>query len=139
MKLPKIKSLIPGIFAFIFVLSFSFNAMAQDGSVVDVINESDDHSIFAELLAETGLEGDIATDGPFTVIAPNNEAFEALGDQLEQIRQDPEMLQNVVIGHLFQGEVASADVEPALGIEVLQGDIAANNGVVHSVGEVLLN
>lgn len=139
MNLLKIKSLIPGIFAFIFALTFSFNAMAQDGSVVDVINNSDDHTVFAELLAETGLEGDIATDGPFTVIAPNNEAFEALGDQLEQIRQDPEMLQNVVIGHLFQGEVSSADVEPALGIEVLQGDIAANNGVVHSVGEVLLN
>lgn len=139
MKALKKKSFLPGIFALFFALVFSFDAMAQGDTVVDVINDSDDHTIFAELLAETGLEGDIATDGPFTVIAPTDEAFEALGDQLEQVKQDPQMLQNIVIGHLFQGEVGSADVEPALGIEVEEGDIAASNGIVHSVGTVLMN
>lgn len=139
MKSLKKKTFIPGIFALLFALVFSFDAMAQGDTVVDVINESDDHSIFAELLEETGLAGDIATEGPFTVIAPTNEAFEEMGDQLEQVRQDPQMMQNIVIGHLFQGEVSSADVEPALGVEVEDGDIAASNGVVHSVGTVLMN
>lgn len=113
-------------------------AQAQDATVVDVINESDDHTILAELLVETELNNVISQPGSFTVIAPTNEAFEALGNDLDELRANPQQLQNVVIGHLYQGEVPAEDVEPNVGVEVVEGDIEASNGIVHVTNEVIL-
>lgn len=136
-SLKKVSSIF-SVFALMFAFAFTVNsAHAQDGNVVDVINESDDHTIFSELLAETNLDDAISDQGPFTVIAPNDEAFEALGDELEQIKADPDMLQNLLIGHLFQGENTAEDVEPALGVNIITGDIPASNGLVHVTDEVL--
>lgn len=113
-------------------------SVAQSGNVVDVINESEDHTILSELLEITELNNVIAQEGPFTVIAPTDEAFEAMGAELEEIKANPEQAQNIVIGHLFQGEVSAADVEPALEIKVIQGDIPASNGLVHVVDVVIM-
>ncbi len=111
---------------------------AQD-SVVDVISDSDEHTIFTELLVETQLSGVISEQGPFTVVAPTDAAFEALGDEYEQMRANPEVMQNVVIGHLFQNEVSAEEAEQFLGIEIKDGDIPASNGVVHTTDEVIQN
>lgn len=113
-------------------------AQAQDATVVDIINESEDHTILAELLVETELNNVISQPGSFTVIAPTDEAFEALGSDLDELRANPQQLQNVVIGHLYQGEVPSEDVEPNVGVEVVEGDIAASNGIVHVTNEVVM-
>lgn len=126
------------VFAFIFTFALTTNsATAQDNTVVETVEASEDHTIFAELLNETGLGDAISDQGPYTIIAPTDEAFEALGDELEQIRQDEEMLQNIVVGHLFQGEVSSADAGPALEVEIIEGDIKASNGLVHITSEVI--
>lgn len=127
------------IFAVIFAFAFTTDATAQDQNVVDVIESSEDHEIFASLLDETDLGNAIADQGPYTVIAPTDQAFEEMGEELEQIRQDPDMLQNIVVGHLFQGEVTAADAEPAIGIEIEEGDIEASNGLVHITNEVIQN
>lgn len=140
MKTLKKASSVFSIFALMFAFAFTANiAQAQDGdgNVVDVINSSDDHTIFASLLEESNLDDAISDQGPFTIIAPNDEAFEAMGEELDQLRADPDMLQNVLIGHLFQGENTAEDVEPALGVEIIEGDIPASNGLVHVTNEVL--
>ncbi|MFO7845004.1 MAG: fasciclin domain-containing protein [Balneolaceae bacterium] len=134
-SLKKVASIL-SVFAVMFAFAFTTNATAQD-NVVEVIESSEDHEIFAGLLDETGLSDAITDEGPYTIIAPTDEAFEAMGEELEQIRQDPDMLQNVVVGHLFQGEVTSADAEPALGVEIEEGDIQASNGLVHITNEVI--
>jgi uncharacterized surface protein with fasciclin (FAS1) repeats len=123
--------------AFIFAVGVNF-AQAQDATVVDIINESEDHTILAELLVETELNNVISQPGSFTVIAPTDEAFEALGSDLDELRANPQQLQNVVIGHLYQGEVPSEDVEPNVGVEVVEGDISASNGIVHVTDEVVM-
>ncbi|MEX1260610.1 MAG: fasciclin domain-containing protein [Balneolaceae bacterium] len=124
------------------VLAFTFSldsASAQDGDVVEIINNSEDHTIFANMLEETELNAVISEQGPFTVIAPTDAAFEELGEELEQIQSNPERMQNLVIGHLFQGEVTAEEAGPAIGVEVEQGDIDATNGLVHIVGSVIMN
>ena len=133
----KVSAIFAALFAVLFMAGINV-AVAQSGNIVDVINSSEDHTIFAELLAETELDNVIAQQGPFTVVAPTNEAFEALGADLDQLRANPDQLQNIVIGHLFQGEVEAADVEPALGIAIEEGDIAASNGLVHISSEVVM-
>jgi uncharacterized surface protein with fasciclin (FAS1) repeats len=134
----KLSNLFTALFALVFVAGLNVT-MAQTGNVVDVINDSEDHTVFAQMLADTELDNVIAQQGPFTVVAPTDAAFEALGTDLEQIQADPERMQNIVIGHLFQGEVPATDVEPALEVEVADGDIPASNGLVHVVDEVIMN
>lgn len=137
-KSKKISLIISTVFSLLLIAGIGL-AQAQSGSVVDVINDSDDHTIFAELLAETELDEVIGQQGPFTVVAPNDEAFNELGDELERIQSDPELMQNVVIGHLFQGEVTAEEAGPTLEIEVVEGDIQASNGLVHVTDEVIMN
>lgn len=137
-KSKRISLIISTVFSLLLIAGIGL-AQAQSGSVVDVINDSDDHTIFAELLAETELDEVIGQQGPFTVVAPNDEAFNALGDELERIQSDPELMQNVVIGHLFQGEVTAEEAGPTLEIEVVEGDIEASNGLVHVTDEVIMN
>lgn len=125
---------------FALILAAGLNvAQAQSGTVVDVISESNDHTILAELLEETELNNVISQPGSFTVIAPTDAAFEELGSELDELRANPQQLQNVVIGHLFQGEVPASDVEPNLGVEVVEGDIPASNGLVHVTDEVVMS
>lgn len=138
LSLNKLSVVFTTIFAMVLVAGINIS-VAQSGDVVDVINESEDHTILAELLEDTELDNVIAQQGPFTVVAPTDDAFEAMGDELEQIKADPERAQNIVIGHLFQGEVPATDVEPALEVEVQEGDIPASNGLVHVVDEVIMN
>lgn len=133
----KLSKVFATLFAIVFMAGINV-ATAQSGSIVDVINSSEDHTIFAELLTETELDNVISQQGPFTVVAPNNEAFEAMGADLDQLRANPDQLQNVVLGHLFQGEVEAAEVEPALGITIEEGDIQASNGLVHVTDQVIM-
>ncbi len=135
-----LKKIILKYFTVIFALIFiaGLQVTAAQGTVVDVISESEDHSIFSELLAETQLDQVIAQPGPFTVLAPTNDAFEAMGTELDQIRTNPDRMQNIVIGHLFQGEVSSEDVIATLEVNIEEGDIPATNGIVHVTDEVIM-
>lgn len=138
MKSLKKYSSIFSVFALLFAFAFTVNSVhAQEGDIMEVINSSDDHTVFASLLAEANLDDAISDQGPYTVIAPTDEAFEAMGEELEQLRADPDRLQNVLIGHLFQGEVTAEDAEPALGINIIEADKQASNGLVHITDEVI--
>lgn len=124
------------LFTLIFVLSISI-ATAQDSNVAEVVESSENHTIFTQLLNETGLSETISNEGPFTVIAPTDNAFESMDADLDELRQNSDQLQTVVIGHLFQGKIQAAEVEQALEAEITQGDIEASNGVVHITDEVI--
>src|SRR6056297_975343 len=134
----KVSTIFTALFSLILIAGINLS-VAQTGNVVDVINESDDHTILSELLETTELDNVIAQQGPFTVVAPTDAAFEEMGSELEQVRQDPEQAQEIVIGHLFQGEVTAEEVEPALNIEITNGDISATNGLVHVTDTVITN
>lgn len=133
----KSASVLTSLILSIFLIAGFTNLQAQDDTVVDVINNSNEHTIFAELLAESGMEQVITQPGPYTIIAPTDEAFEAMGSELDQLRESEEELQSLVVSHLYQGEVPSGDVQPNLGIEVVDGDIEASNGLVHVTEEVV--
>jgi uncharacterized surface protein with fasciclin (FAS1) repeats len=134
------------IAAGIFLIASTFslgvlNAEAQDmagNDVVSVLNTSEEHTVFAELIEEAQLSETLRSQGPFTVLAPNDEAFGELGGQLEDLRENPQQLQNVLINHLFQGEASSDEVETNFGVEVDDGDIDADNGVIHSIDQVII-
>lgn len=137
-----IKKLLISLFAFLFVVTvYHADAVAQEedgNNVVDIINASADHTILAQLLAEAQLVETLSMEGPYTVLAPTDDAFNKLGAGLTQLRENPQDLQSVLIQHLFQGEVKADDVTEAIGIEIENGDIEADNGLIHVIDQVII-
>ena len=108
------------------------------------------------------LEGALRGEGPFTVFAPTDEAFNALPEgTLEELLADPTgQLQQILLYHVVPGKVMAADVSDGLEAETLQGstvsfsvmdgevkindativstDIEASNGVIHVIDAVIL-
>ena len=131
---------VPYFISFLALLIFALNVQmtsAQTETVVDIVNSSSDHTILADLLRISELDRIVSQEGPFTVIAPTNKAFQAMDTDLDKLRNNHEQAQEVVLEHLFQGEVPSRDAEQALNIRITQGDIRASNGIVHVTENVI--
>jgi uncharacterized surface protein with fasciclin (FAS1) repeats len=107
-------------------------------TVFDIVKESEDHAIFTQLLEKTKMKSLLEQEGPFTVLAPTDDAFEKLGKDFEELKNDNKQLQDLVIGHLFNGQINATDMEEAKSIEILTGDIEAKNGTVHIIENVLI-
>ena len=137
-------------------------AFAQEGTLVDVIAGSADHTVLAAAVEAAGLAETLA-GGEFTVFAPTDAAFtaalEAIGITAEDLLANTELLTSVLTYHVVEGTVTSdmvaagtvATVNGAsltvsvsdMGIMVDQAnvtavDLMASNGVVHVIDSVLL-
>lgn len=84
--------------------------------IVDIVDEDPLFSQLAELLATTGLDGEdgLGGDGPLTLLAPTDAAFDAAFDGLgadafDALTSDPELLRSVLLHHATQGAIASSD------------------------------
>jgi uncharacterized surface protein with fasciclin (FAS1) repeats len=134
-------------------------------TVVDVATSSDDFSILVAALTEADLVATLQGDGPFTVFAPTNAAFEQalvdLGLTAEELLASPD-LSDILTYHVVAGKIMAADAIAADGTEVetvngdtiavsvvdgnvmiddaivTTADLEAQNGVVHVIDSVLL-
>ncbi len=83
-------------------------------SIVETAIATDNLSTLVDALTMTGLDATLALNGPFTVLAPTNEAFQNLLDSnpawnsLSDI--DNATLTNVLLFHVLGAEVASTDL-----------------------------
>ena len=130
--------------------------------IVDIALSDDSFSMLVMLLQEADLVGALQGDGPFTVFAPTNDAFVKLVTALditpEELMAQPELAE-VLLYHVVSGKVMSTDLSDGLMAPTLNGesitfdlsdgvkansasvasaDIAASNGVVHVIDEVLI-
>ena len=139
-------------------LGVSFGTTAQ--TVVDIIVNSEDHNTLEAAVLAAGLEGVLSGDGPFTVFAPTDAAFEALpAGTVDALLADIPALTAILTYHVvgaaaFSGDLSDgqviatlngADVTVSLdggvfinNAQVIIADIAASNGVVHVIDAVLL-
>ena len=95
------------LFFLLFTTSF-----LQGQSVVDIIVNSDDHNTLEAAVLAAGLETTLSQDGPFTVFAPTDDAFAALGqDLIDDLLENPGgALTNVLLHHVAAGSVQSNDL-----------------------------
>lgn len=119
---------------------------------------------FDTLLAaveSTGLAETLNGQGPFTLFAPTDAAFEALpAGVLDVLLNDPEALSALLQAHVVPGQYLAADVAAANSLQTVNGailpvtvvngetfvgnapisdkDVLASNGVIHIVNEVML-
>jgi uncharacterized surface protein with fasciclin (FAS1) repeats len=132
-------------------------------TVVDIIVESDVHTMLEDALIATDLIGVLSGEGPFTVFAPTDEAHEALmaalGITLEELLAY-EGLSDVLLYHVVEAQALSTDLSDGQEITTLLGadvqvtitgegvfinqaqvivaDLIADNGVVHVIDAVML-
>ncbi len=131
-------------------------------TVVDIIVDSPDHTILEAAVIAAELADDLSEDGPFTVFAPTDAAFQALpSGVLDELLMDPTgVLAQILLYHVLGAEVLSTDLTDGQTAMTLQGeditvtingngvfindaqvimaDILASNGVVHVIDAVLL-
>jgi transforming growth factor-beta-induced protein len=136
---------------------------AEGNTIVDIAVDNPDFSILVAAVTEAGLVETLSGDGPFTVFAPTDEAFEAaldaLGITAEELLANP-ALGDILTYHVLSGEVMSSDLEPTQTVatvqgeevtitvdddgarindaEIVQTDIEASNGVIHVIDAVIL-
>lgn len=113
-----------------------------------------------EVIETAGLAETLKSPGPFTVLAPTDEAFAKLpADELDELKQNNSALKQVLFYHVLSGDVRSDDlaaiheaptlegsivmVEQGEGISVNDAqvtlmDILADNGVIHVLDSVLI-
>ena len=118
-------------------------APAAGNTIVDIAVGNPDFSTLVELLTTAGLVETLKGEGPFTVFAPTNAAFEALAAQLgtdiagfkAQVGADAEALKKVLTTHVYAGKVMAADTAALDGkeIDMLSGEkatVSSKDGAV---------
>jgi transforming growth factor-beta-induced protein len=130
-------------------------------SAVDIALNNSNFTYLVEAVLKAGLAETLSGEGPFTIFAPTNEAFEQLFTDLgvSGIADiDVETLTSVLTYHVVEGNVLSTDLSdgnvPTLNgditfsingsvtingtSQVVATDIQGTNGVVHVIDKVLL-
>ncbi|HEU5063536.1 MAG TPA: fasciclin domain-containing protein [Solirubrobacterales bacterium] len=131
-------------------------------NIVMVAAETPDLSTLVDAVTAAGLVKTLEEPGPYTVFAPTNQAFEALGGTLDMLLE-PESkaeLAEILTYHVVPGELTASELKDGQMLKTVQGDslevqikgeevtiegakvamadVEASNGVVHVIDSVLL-
>ena len=134
--------------------------MKSKADIVDTAISTGTFNTLVAAVKAAGLVETLKSDGPFTVFAPNDEAFAKLPqEKLNALLKDKKALTKVLTYHVVPGKVMSSDVAnlktaktvegQALSISskdgvqinnanVIMTDIITTNGVIHVVDTVIL-
>jgi uncharacterized surface protein with fasciclin (FAS1) repeats len=136
--------------------------MAKEaGTIVEVAQGNDDFSTLVQAVVAAGLAETLSGEGPFTVFAPTNAAFEALPAGLLEkllLPENKETLVKILTYHVVGAKVMAADVmagdvatvegssftistEGGVKVDaanVTTTDLPASNGVIHVIDAVLV-
>ena len=98
---------------------------AAPQTIVDIAAGNPDFSTLVSLVTTAGLAETLSGEGPFTVLAPTNAAFEALAEKMgvtieelsTTLTADVELLKKVLTSHVIAGKVMAADTAALNGME----------------------
>jgi uncharacterized surface protein with fasciclin (FAS1) repeats len=136
-------------------------SLSGPATIADTIAADPSLSTLNGLIVSAGLTETLKGAGPFTVLAPSNDAFKAVpAKTMESLGKDPAALKAVLTYHVLPGKVMAVDVKNGkvktvngadldLGKAgefvtigenaiVTKADKVASNGVVHAIDAVLL-
>ena len=167
------KKLFRNLFILLMISGFSTMAIAADEksaetkppkNVVEIAIDDARFSILVDAVSKAGLVDALSAEGPYTVFAPTNDAFEMLFKDLgvngvedltaEQLK--PILLYHVVSGKVMakdvkSGKVATLNEDAWMKIDasksgvmidgsskVIIADVEGTNGVIHVIDKVLV-
>jgi uncharacterized surface protein with fasciclin (FAS1) repeats len=141
--------------------SDSTEMATEVGTIVEVAQGNEDFSTLVQAVVAAGLAETLSGEGPFTVFAPTNAAFEALPAGLLEkllLPENKETLVKILTYHVVGAKVMAADVaagevatvegssftistEGGVKVDaanVTTTDLPASNGVIHVIDAVLV-
>ncbi len=129
-------------------------------NIVEVAIEAGSFKTLVAAVEAAGLVDTLSSEGPFTVLAPTDEAFAKLPQgTVEALLSDKAKLTSVLTYHVLSGNFLSSDIITLSEATTVQGsnlkidasngvrinnanvtatDIIASNGVIHVIDTVLL-
>lgn len=141
------------------LLALSFNAKASTQNLLEAASASGQFTTFIKAVEAAGLTEALSQQGPYTVFAPTDDAFEKIPkEELSALMQDRRTLQILIAYHVLPGkqmksELKEGPVKTVQGLDlnittkdetrvenatIVKADIPASNGVVHSIDAVIL-
>lgn len=136
-----------------------------EGHLIDVLASNTSFSIMRRLLRQSHLENELLAHGPYTVLAPTDNAFYRLPEEeLQRILQDKEAAEQVVKNHVLPEILCCTGIQHTTwlyhaftrtlsgaqlplqrqnhvihvgGAQLLACDFMADNGVVHAIDRVI--
>merc|ERR1712156_764701 len=144
-------------------LLLTLAATAQAGNIAEELTKMGATTL-VDLVVKAGLADTLSNSGPFTVFAPDNDAFSRVPDSIMQaLASDVELLKKVLLYHVVSGAIPSSAAENNVKLDSLQGapilvnlylksdyydgfitingkkvtkaDVKADNGMIHSIPE----
>lgn len=139
-------------------------AKIEEGSLTTSIRDGETFSILTKALRAAELDMVLGQKGSYTIFAPTDEAFGKLKEgTLDKLLlpENKEKLRSLLLYHVVAGNVMAADLKDmevktmngekikvdvdkdgteieVNEVRVASADVVANNGVMHSIGEVLV-
>ncbi len=129
-------------------------------TIVDIAVEDGRFTTLVAALQAADLVETLSGEGPFTVFAPTDDAFNALpAGTVDALLADIPTLTSILLYHVVAGEVPAADVVALVSADTLNGlpvavyaedgvqvneanvvitDIQGSNGIIHVLDQVLL-
>ena len=128
-------------------------------NLLETAKEAGNFTKLAKAVEAAGLSDTLQQQGPFTIFAPTDEAFDKLPPgTLDQLLKDKKRLAALLTYHVISGKVSSQEVAQMDHARTLQGsdvkfsknggvhveqanvvktDIEASNGVIHVIDQVI--
>ncbi|MEH2169078.1 MAG: fasciclin domain-containing protein [Nostoc sp.] len=129
-------------------------------NIIDTATNNGSFTTLVAAIQAAGLVDTLKGDGPFTVFAPTDEAFNKLpAGTVDALLQDIPKLKKILTYHVVSGKVLAADVVKLKTAKTVEGsdvkidasngvkindatvataDVAADNGVIHVIDTVLI-
>lgn len=137
---------------------------SMQGDIVETAINAGSFTTLVSAVQAAGLVETLQGEGPFTVFAPTDEAFAALGEDTINTLLQPEnrdqlvsiLTYHVVPGEYFAGDLAGQSLSVASvqgdtididatgdavlidGATVVSADVDASNGVIHVINQVIM-
>ena len=157
------KSLVYTFVACLLLTAMPYSVTADDTIDIPANAEATGvHDSLVAALAHAELVATLQGDGPFTVFAPTDQAFADAGIDLDTFDtpEENETLVDILLYHVYSGNVSSSDVTDGLEVVMVNGDTAsftvtdgivkigeatvttadvnASNGIIHVIDKVLM-
>lgn len=137
------------------------SALSMNKDIVDTAAGNADFETLVAAVQAAGLVDTLKGEGPFTVFAPTDAAFAALGSTVEELLkpENKDKLVKVLTYHVVAGKVMSSDLVDDAMVATVEGqdikvdldngpmindaniisaDIETSNGVIHVIDKVIV-
>jgi len=91
-------------------------------NIIEVASATGNLKKFIKTVQAAGLVDTLTSDNRFTVLAPNDEAFQKLQKEtIDDLFTDIPKLTTLVMHHILSGKILAADIAKLKSVKTLQG------------------